>query len=158
MSNITKQKSSHKSVVVNLNSYQQNKQQIESIYTRQKKLSPELRLLIGLQKSSSVVTLLLITIALTIFGLTVKIPRAWDAEYKKLKTLQRQERQLTMTNEIEKKNLVQKTESLNGNLVYPKPDHALFITVPEETKDNHSVSNQKIEKKLPILPTQPLAY
>jgi hypothetical protein len=123
------------------------------------KLPAELKLLIFLQKSTFIFSLALITSALTIFGLTVRIPQAWDLEYKKLKTLQRQERQLIATNEIERKKLIQQTETQSNNLVYPQPEHALFLSI-SPTTDNRELTTQesKPATTMSVGNDSPLAY
>lgn len=117
-----------------------------------------LKLLLLLQKSSSICSLLLVIIALTIFGLTLKIPQSWDTEYKKLKTLQRQERQLTVTNENERNNLIEQTKADDHSLVYPKPENIVFLSIltPENNQDPITQESESVNTSM--ISDSPLAY
>jgi hypothetical protein len=53
-----------------------------------------------LQRGSDVITLILGIVTLTIYSWTVYTQQQWTQEYRKLGTLQRNERDLTTTNEI----------------------------------------------------------
>ena len=150
---IQKKPRSKSAVVVNFKA----NQRVQTI-SAPPKLPAELKLLIFLQKSTFIFSLALITSALTIFGLTVKIPQAWDLEYKKLKTLQRQERQLIATNEIEREKLIQQTETQGSNLVYPQPENALFLSIPPTTDNRELITQESNPTTISIINDSPLAY
>jgi len=150
---IQKKPRSKSAVVVNFKA----NQRVQTIYNPPK-LPAELKLLIFLQKSTFIFSLALITSALTIFGLTVRIPQAWDLEYKKLKTLQRQERQLIATNEIEREKLIQQTETQGSNLVYPQPENALFLSIPLTTDNPELITQESKPTTISVINDSPLAY
>jgi len=58
----------------------------------------------------SVVTFLLVTAMLTVYGWTVYSQRMWNQAYSKLVILQRNERQLTTTNEVLKNQMALQAE------------------------------------------------
>ncbi|ELR96581.1 hypothetical protein [Gloeocapsa sp. PCC 73106] len=131
--------------------------QVKSITTT-KELPIELKILIFLQKSTSISALILIAVALLIFGLSVSIPQLWSQDYKKLKTLQRQERQLTATNETLRNQLVQQRENQHRNATYPKPDNALFLSIPQQEKETRTLEPQDVYQVQELFNDFPLGY
>lgn len=144
-------------VVVPLRRKNQATTEVKSIITT-KELPPELKLLIFLQKSTSLTWLTLMAAVLTIFGLSVSIPQLWNQEYQKLKNLQRQERQLTVTNEKLRNQLIQQQQSQKDNIIYPQPDNALFLSLPPTEREQPSKSNQDTFVDEPLLIDSPLGY
>ncbi|MBD2464691.1 hypothetical protein H6G89_27165 [Oscillatoria sp. FACHB-1407] len=86
-----------------------------------------LQLLTTAQKTSSLVTLALVVGVLTIYGWTVHIQQVWGREYRRLETLQQQERQLTTASEVLKHQLALQAENPATGLVQPTPDNAIFL-------------------------------
>jgi hypothetical protein len=83
-----------------------------------------------LHNTVSLLTFALIATTLGIYTLTVYTPEIWSQEYKKLRTLQRDERQLTATNETLKNQLAQQAENPQTGLVDPSYQNApIFIPV-----------------------------
>ncbi|WP_224412412.1 hypothetical protein [Oscillatoria salina] len=102
-------------------------------FAQSRKMPLWLRLLMLLQYSSSVVTFSLVTATLIIYAWTVYTQQQWSKEYKKLETLQRNERQLTTTNESLKNQLAEQAESPEAGLVPPNPSNTIFLTpTPEQ--------------------------
>lgn len=154
MTTLRQQKSRDKSVIVV--DFRKN-QEVKRI-PQPKQLPLELKLLVFLQKSSSICSLLLVTVTLAIFGLTVRIPEKWNTEYRRLTTLQRQERQLTTTNEIQKSELLRQKENQNNSLVYPTPEQALFLSISPTENNPESITQQSNPVDVTIIKDSPLGY
>lgn len=86
-----------------------------------------LRLLLVAHRGSSIVTFLLITAVLTIYGWTVQTQQIWGREYSRLEDLQRQERQIITANEVLKDNIALQAEDPASGSVAPTPDNAVYL-------------------------------
>ncbi|GAC1472340.1 MAG: hypothetical protein NVS2B14_18100 [Chamaesiphon sp.] len=86
-----------------------------------------LRELLVAQRGSDQLTFCLAAVMLTIYGWTVYTQQLWSKQYRQLDNLQRQERQLTATNEILKNQLAQEAENPQTGLVPPTPSNTLFL-------------------------------
>lgn len=84
------------------------------------------------QHRSSVATFLLVVATLIIYGWTVYSQQMWSQSYRKLLTLQRDERQLTTTNEVLKNNMAQQAEDQAMGLVPPNPATTIFLSSAQE--------------------------
>ncbi|MEC4986725.1 MAG: hypothetical protein SAJ37_23145 [Oscillatoria sp. PMC 1068.18] len=118
-------------------------------YASAQKVPFWLRLLMFLQYSSSVVTFSLVTGTLIIYAWTVYTQQQWSKEYKKLETLQRNERQLTTTNESLKSQLAEQAETPESGLVPPNPKNTIFLTpTPEQSSfiDTETGNQESREK------------
>lgn len=103
----------------------------------------------------SLVTFSSLAASLTIYGITVYTPGIWSKEYTKLRTLQRDERQLTATNESLKNQLAKQAEKPETGLVDPSSNNApLFIPaqpVPQvKTRPTPSKTSEIIVKSTPL--------
>lgn len=97
----------------------------------QPKSSPSwLRLLLMLQRSSGGLALLLGASLLAVYGWTVYIQQVWGKDHHSLQVLQRQERQLSVANEILSSQLAQEAENPNSGLILPQPGDAIFLEAP----------------------------
>jgi len=85
-----------------------------------------LRLLIQAQRGSLIVTFALVIATLIVYGGTVYMQQLWSKEYRKLKTMQRSERQMLAASEVLKNQIIQQAESPNSGLVAKSPQHTLF--------------------------------
>lgn len=86
-----------------------------------------LRSLMGAQKSLSILTWGLATAVLSVYGQTVYSQQLWSQEYRKLETLQRDERQLTAASELLKNQIAQQAEGSRTGLVPANPANTLFL-------------------------------
>lgn len=127
-----------------------------SIDFTQKSLPTGLQFLLRFQQATSVITLGLVGVALTVYGLTVYTPRTWSHEYKKLRSLQNHERQLTATNEILKNQLAQQAELPNSGLVRPNPNYNIFL--PSSAVNTQFTSQASDPSANLLLGQKPLAY
>lgn len=136
--------------------HQNSKSQVEKLSTRSKSIPASLRSLLILQKTSSVVVFILMAAALSIYAWIVYSQQLWSKEYKKLETLQRDERQLTSTNETIKNQAAKEAEKQEFGLVPLTPDKNIFVpaTVDSTAKKVNKIETQKEES----LESTPLAY
>lgn len=95
-----------------------------------------LRSLVFLQRSSDLISVLLVGATLSIYSWTVWTQQQWTQEYRQLETLQRQERDLTSANETLKEQLAQQAESPASGLVNPTTANTIFLPPAKERKSN----------------------
>jgi hypothetical protein len=86
-----------------------------------------LRLLIQAQRGSLAVTFLLVIVTLVVYGGTIYTQQLWSKEYRKLKTMQRSERQMLAASEVLKNQIIQQAESPNSGLVAKSPRNTLIL-------------------------------
>lgn len=86
-----------------------------------------LRLLMQAQRGSLIVTFALIVTTLVVYGGTVYMQQLWSKEYRKLKTMQRSERQMLAASEVLKNQIIQQAESPSSGLVAKTPQHTLVL-------------------------------
>ncbi|WP_017715120.1 hypothetical protein [Kamptonema formosum] len=86
-----------------------------------------LRALLGVQRASSVLTLLLVVACLSVYGWTVCSQQMMRQQSRKLETLRRQEGQLAVANETLKNQLAKQAEHPGSGLVSPTPDRMIFL-------------------------------
>ena len=98
------------------------------VYGNVQSSSVQLRALLALQKRSSIVASGLVLLAIATYGWTVWVPNIWSQEYRKMRTLERQERQLTQTNEAMKHQLSQQAE--RSGLLPVNPHQSIFLSPP----------------------------
>ena len=105
--------------------------------TLSQQLTPRwLTSLLFLKRSSDLVTFLLVTTTLTIYAWTVYTQQQWMRDYRKLETLQRQERQLTTANAVMKNQLAQQAEKPATGLVSPTQTNAIFLPPVPQRKSS----------------------
>ena len=86
-----------------------------------------LRLLMQAQRGSLVITFALVVATLIVYGGTIYMQQLWSKEYRKLKTMQRSERQMLAASEVLKNQIIQQAESPNSGLVAKTPQHTLIL-------------------------------
>lgn len=111
--------------------------------------------LIFLKRSSDVVTFLLVAATLTVYSWTVYTQQQWAQEYRKLETLQRNERHLTMANEGIKDQLAQQAEKPATGLVTPSQANTIFLP-PAPQRQSSTISTKTTDPE-PAAKT-PLGY
>ncbi len=110
-----------------------------------------------LYRYSSVMTFLLVTAMLVVYGWTVYSQQLWSQAYRKLQNLQRSERQLTTNNEVLKNQLAQEAQTSAAKLVSPSPATAIFLRpAPESSKEAtpNTTFNSQSQQQNPM----PLGY
>ncbi|HYW21405.1 MAG TPA: hypothetical protein VE956_19315 [Nodularia sp. (in: cyanobacteria)] len=88
------------------------------------------------QRYSSVLTFLLVTATLFLYGWTVYSQELWSQGYNRLQNLQLYERQLTTTNATLKNKMAEEAEQEAAGLVSPTPARTIFL--PTASPSNHS--------------------
>lgn len=86
-----------------------------------------LRLLIRLQRGSLIVTFILVSAALVVYGSTIYMQQHWSKEYNKLKSMQRSERQIAAVGASLKNQLIQQAEQPGSGLVPRTPEHSIIL-------------------------------
>jgi hypothetical protein len=114
-----------------------------------------LRLLLFAQRGSAVMTFLLVTVTLVIYGWTVYSQQLWGREYRKLEGLQHQERQTTAANEVLKNQIAREAESPTSGLVMPDPSHTIFLQPAQQRPAVVTSTGLPIT---PLAPAKPLGY
>jgi hypothetical protein len=111
--------------------------------------------LVKVQRFSSVPTLLLIIGLLIVYGWTVYTQQRWGKAYSHLEALQKQERQLTATNEVLKNQMAKQAEAPDVGLVLPDPGNTIYLTpAPQRPAVEPEVN---LPPPQPI-PARPLGY
>lgn len=98
---------------------------------------------------SSIVTFLLVAVALVVYGWTVYSQETWNQEFRRLQNLQRNERQLTTTNAMLKNKMAEEAEKPSAGLVSPTPDRMIFLPSASEPV------NSPPSPTTPLFPKQP---
>jgi hypothetical protein len=104
------------------------------------------------QRYSAVVTFLLVTATLFVYGWTVYSQQRWSQAYRQLQHLQLQERQLTTTNEMLKNQMALQAGKPGTSLVSPSPSTAIFLQTPTE---GHSPQTPATTTDATSVPTPP---
>ena len=127
-------------------------------FVRRKQVSPRLKSLCLLQKISFGIGSCLMVSSALIYASSVPIPQMWSQEYEQLKSLQRQERELTAANETIKNDLLKQAEQqakvAKYQLSYLRPDSVIFI---EKAKINSQSLTDSKSKNSPF-DSIPLSY
>ncbi|XGV96234.1 MAG: hypothetical protein ACAF41_26310 [Leptolyngbya sp. BL-A-14] len=114
-----------------------------------------LRMLIQAQRGSLIVAFILVIATLLVYGSTVYTQQLWSKEYRKLKSLQRSEREMTATSASLENQLALQAERPGSGLVPQTPDSTIFLQpAPQRPPLATSPSTPKIE----VAPNTPLGY
>lgn len=134
-----------------------NRSKVTPLPTQSKRLPLALQFLLLVQKGSTSFTCGLVAITLGVYAWTVYAPTLWSQEFSKLKTLQRNERQLAATNESLKHTMAEQAEQPTAGLTPPNPYKSIFLSPAEVPVIEISEPTQKIET-IPIITETPVAY
>lgn len=108
-----------------------------------------------LQRYSSITTFLLVGITLLIYGWTVYSQQLWSQAYHQFQNLQRDERQLTATNEVLKNKMAQEGEQPSTGLVSPSPAGTIFLpttSVPVKVQPTTTPNPQTEQQNINPVP------
>jgi hypothetical protein len=111
------------------------------------------RLLVRLQKTSSILTFLLMGSVLAVYGWTVFTQQQWGQEYRRWEALQKREQQLMATSEVLKNQMAQQAEEPKVGLIAPNPSTMIFLS-PAPLRPAVQV---ELSTPAPI-PNKPLGY
>jgi hypothetical protein len=110
-----------------------------------------------IHRYSSIVTFLVVAVALVVYGWTVYSQEMWSQEFRRLQNLQRNERQLTTTNAMLKNKMAEEAEKPTTGLVSPTPDRTIFLPSASSTPSPISTNAKPNSPK--VQPTSlPLGY
>ncbi|MBW4695453.1 MAG: hypothetical protein KME27_27195 [Lyngbya sp. HA4199-MV5] len=114
-----------------------------------------LRVLIQAQRGSLVIAFVLVIATLLVYGSTVYTQQLWSKEYRKLKTLQRNEREMTATSASLENQLALQAERPGSGLVPQTPESTIFLQpAPQRQPLVTTPSLPKVE----VAPNTPLGY
>ena len=103
----------------------------------------------SLHRHTAVITFLLVSSTLVVYGWTVYSQHLWSRSYQKLQDLQRDERQLTKHDEILKNKMAQEAEKPRSGLVSPTPANTIFLEESPPSNPNKTDSNTSITESKP---------
>lgn len=108
--------------------------------------------LCSLQRYTSVLSFLLVVATLIAYGYTVYSQQLWSKLYRDLQSLQRNERQLTITNNALKSKIAGEAENKSAGLVSPSPASQIFLPAAPDSKPDTSstVVNTPTQNSIPI--------
>ncbi|MCD8486132.1 MAG: hypothetical protein LRZ84_05145 [Desertifilum sp.] len=114
------------------------------------------RMLVTVERGAALVTLVLGSAVLSLYGLTVYSQQKWSREYHQLQQLQRYERQLAIAAEMLKNEMAQQAERPNGGLIPQNPENTIFL-VPAPERNLPASPSAPPPPMEPETPT-PLGY
>jgi hypothetical protein len=115
--------------------------------------------LYALHRHSAIVTFLLVTATLIVYGWTVYSQQLWGKGYRKLQNLQRNERQLTTTNEVLKNKMAQEAQKPAAGLVSPSPADTIFLPpAPKNSNSTPSTSDPESNSQIQQQSLTPVGY
>lgn len=116
-----------------------------------------LRSLMGLQTASSIVTLLVVTATLAIYGGTIYGQAKWSEEYQKLEKLRRYQQQLSVANELLKHEIAEQAASPDVGLVPLDSIEPIFLSpAPQRSAPEDSNSESETDRQSAF--EMPLSY
>lgn len=114
-----------------------------------------LRSLIALQRGSLVVVFLLAIATLVVYSGTVYTQHLWSSNYRKLKTLQRSEREMTAAEGTMKNYLAKQSERPGAGLITKTPATTIYLETAPKRPENVVPSVAPPSEKQP---EKPLGY
>ena len=117
-----------------------------------------LRSLLQAQRASSVVAVMLLGGALTLYGLTVYGEQRWSQDYQKLETLRLQEQQLSAASEVLKNQLAKEAQNPETGLAPQNPANTIFLQPAPETRSPQAAPNSEPALKNRAGVQTPLGY
>ncbi|MEG4857600.1 hypothetical protein QUB75_07920 [Microcoleus sp. K1-B6] len=117
-----------------------------------------LRSLLQAQRASSVLALMLLGGALSLYGLTVYGEQRWSQEYQKLETLRLREQQLSASSEVLKHQLAKEAQNSETGLVPQNPGDTIFLQPAPETRSPVAAPNSEPALKSRAGVETPLGY
>lgn len=133
------------------------RQNVRQLPSPSRRLPAELRSLQAVQKISSAIAFCLVASTLGVYAWSVCIPRLWSQEYRRLETLQRNERHLTAMGETIKNQLAQQAERPETGLASLNPGQVIFLS-PTSISDRNSPLKATANRTQSTSDRTPLAY
>ena len=114
-----------------------------------------LQFLLQMQRGSLVIAFILVATTLVVYGSTVYTQQLWSKDYRKLKTLTRNEREMIATNEGLKNQLALQAERPGSGLVPQTTDSMIFLQPALQRQAANAMQNVP---KATVAPNTPLGY
>ena len=134
-----------------------NSQKIAKILSKKDKAYHYLQFLLLINKVSATFAFCLVTLTLSVYGWTVRVPTLWSQEFRKLTKLQQEERYLVGANEVLKHQLAQQAQKPEVGLTQLHPKDLIFL--PDVKVIPLSVTNATISNQgNPWVAEGPIAY
>jgi hypothetical protein len=111
---------------------------------------PWLRSLLFVQRGTSVLFFLLVAGLLGVYTATVYTQQLWTREYRKLESLQRQERQMTAANEVLKNSLAESAQRPESGLLPTSVGNSIFINPAPQRRFKPVKTVEVPEMKKPL--------
>lgn len=113
--------------------------------------------LIGIQRTSSILTALVTGATLTVYGWTMYAQSSWAESYQRLETLRHQEQQLKITNEVLKHKIAEQATHPDSGLVPLNSAEQIFLpSTPTPPRSLPSTTSRQPAPRSPL--EQPLGY
>ena len=122
-----------------------NSQKIAKILSKKDKAYHYLQFLLLINKVSATFAFCLVTLTLSVYGWTVRVPTLWSQEFRKLTKLQQEERYLVGANEVLKHQLAQQAQKPEVGLNQLHPKDLVFL--PDVKVVPLSITDVSISKK-----------
>lgn len=103
----------------------------------------------SLHRHTAVITFLLVSSTLIVYGWTVYSQHLWSRSYRQLQDLQRDERQLTKHDEVLKNKMAQEAEKPHSGFVSPTPANTIFLEETPPSSPNRIDSNNSTTEPQP---------
>ncbi|PSB02569.1 hypothetical protein [Merismopedia glauca] len=111
---------------------------------------PWLRSLLVAQRSTTAICFLLVAGLLSVYTWTVYTQQLWTREYRKLESLQRQERQMTAANEVLKNSLADTAERPESGLLPTSVANSIFVIPAPQRRFIPAKAVEAPEPKRPL--------
>ncbi|MBD2774417.1 hypothetical protein [Iningainema tapete] len=113
--------------------------------------------LFTIHRHSSIITFVLVAVTLLVYGWTVYSQQLWSQSFRRMQTLQRDERKLMTNNEVLKNKMAQDAERPEAGLVSPSPQSMIFAN-PSAISPNPVPSTPMPNSEVPQQTVNPVAY
>lgn len=127
----------------------------QTLEARVSPLPTWVRSLVRLERTVSVLTLLLGAATLTVYGLSVYSQEKWSLMYDHFQTLERNERELSVASEMLKDKMAERAFYPNTHLVPQNPTNTIFL---DPLPQNYSLVSAPVQETVKDSSALPLGY
>lgn len=155
--NLTKVKTRNNTNTVSKKSAISDRKYVSKATSSEIKSPLWLNILTFLGTTSTGLSIGVVAVCVTIYGLTVSAPRLWTQKYQNLQDLQKKERQFTFTDEMLKHKLAEEAKRGDSGLVNPDPARPPIFLPKTQTQPVQPLQPTSPEPKT-VKPIFPVAY
>lgn len=119
-------------------------------------MPPLLKILVWVQRGSSIATFSLIATVLASYAATVYLQQQWSEAYRTLEGLQRETRNLTAADETLKHQLAKQAQSKEAGLVFPSHNQTIYLSPSSDRVVQKPASEEPVKETSPS--NVPLGY